>query len=178
MSGLQDFDQKYRWERLEGEKGRLQNLIFGNDNLSVRKRKSILTRLHCTQTQRQFLLNAWDIDWLAVKNKKPFLIEEKSVGIKRLTTNSLRVTCGLPSQPKTLQKAADLGIKTGVLVNFKSWGALGPTPKGVIRRHLGYDDGTRIVLSKIYYWGESAFPSGQKIKIVDKFVEMANNFAK
>ena len=60
-----------------------------------------------------------------------------------------------------------VGLRSGVLVNFVRWGSLGPTPNGAIRRNLGFDDGTVIIASKIYYLGESAFPSGRKIKVVD-----------
>lgn len=50
---------------------------------------------------------------------------------------------------------------------------LGATTEGMIRRHMGYDDGTKAVFAKIYHYGESAFPSGKKVKLVDDFQQLA-----
>ncbi len=169
--------KKYRWEWLgEDRKGRALNALFKN-NVPPKKRKSILAKLDITPEQRESLLKTCNIDWLVVENNKPILIEEKQVGVQRLKGSSLRISCGIPTQPQTLQRASELGIKTCVLVKFTVWGSLGPTTEGTIKRYLGYDDATGTISSKTYYWGETAFPSGKKIKLVDDFEQLANKLS-
>lgn len=73
-------DKRYRWEWHSGRLAILDD-VFKNDVTSD-MREPILSQLDLTPEQKEFLLRAYDIDWLVVKDGKVGLIEDKSVGIK------------------------------------------------------------------------------------------------
>lgn len=167
------YDERYRWEWHTGRLAIL-NDVFKND-VTPEMREPILSKLELTPEQKQFLLNAYDIDWLVVKDGKVGLVEDKSVGIKRLKGKTLWLSCGYESQPQTLQKANDLGLLSGVLVSIEIWGLLGTDPKAVFARGFGQNDETKVLYSKFYRWGDSAFPSnsGKQIRVIDDFNGLA-----
>lgn len=173
MTETYSYDERYRWEWHTGKLAIL-NAVFKND-VTPDMRDSILSRFDLTPEQKEFLLHAYDIDWLVVKDGKPGLVEDKSVGIKRVKGRVLWLPCGYESQPRTLQKAHELGLISGVYLSVVIWGSLGTDPKAMFARGFGKDDKTRALYSKFYCWGESAFPSnsGKQIRIIDDFTGLA-----
>ena len=174
MDTIDNYAEKYRWEWHQGNLSGL-NEVFKND-VPPEKRTSILSKLEITNEQKEFLLNTYDIDWLAVVDRKPNLIEDKSASLKRLKGRSLLLSCGYLSQPQTLQKATELGIRAGVFLKVVIWGTLGTDPNAVFARGFGANDDTRELFSKFYLWGESAIPSpsGKQIKLIDDFNGLAS----
>lgn len=165
------------------------NKSFKND-ITPEMRPPILAQYKLTDEQRDFLLSAYDIDWLIIRNGQPGLVEDKSIGVQRLRGSRLQLSCGYLSQPRTLQKAYTLGLIAGVNVTFVKWGSQGTHPMKFILAGDQNIDGTREFLTKFYAWGpdpntmnctrpyQTAFlpRSGKQIGIEDDFNGLARDF--
>jgi len=123
--------------------------------MNKEEREKVLSSLDINQEQKDFLLSIYDIDWLIIENNRPFLLEEKSTS-KFYQGNYIYLSCGTNTQAKNLEKAKELGIKAGVLVNFVKWGKM-----SVESNFLNQKD-AKILFSKIYLFGINANATGGK----------------
>ena len=172
-----DKSKLLKWECLARyfleKRGKILDVIFDNPLCEDEKRNEVLKNLDAKDSQKKFLLNVFDIDYIYIQNNKPILIEGKMKNIesKRFHEgNYVYLHHGTRTQYKHLKEAYELGIEAGILLRCAKFKQ---APEGLLGYAMADPEYVEYEESKFYPIQNCEYlPLSKQTKIpVDDFIK-------